>query len=140
MVLGLILTMLSFPAHAQTTVTVYPACRYFAAHVPDADVRYREGIDAAGRPVVPADLNSPPIDVPETVTVPLTIDLEEKLKAGPEGTELEAPIGFLEIDSRTGRVRYNGRDVTPRVYALCGEGASGQGTGDAIKSRVTINE
>jgi hypothetical protein len=122
-------------------------CRYLPAHQADAGVAYQPGVDVHGKPVVPADLDAAPVAaLPETITVPLSIDLAERLRnSNVEGLQLEAPLGMLEIH-QNGRVVYDGKDWTPQIYALCGQNVpaaqeepspaagNGQAPADDIKS------
>lgn len=124
-------------------------CRLLGAHKPDSGVAYQPGVDVHGNPVAPADLNGgAAMAVSETVTVPLSVDLAERLQnSHVQGLQLEAPLGMLEIH-QNGRVVYNGEDWTPQVYASCGREApvlpprkpalpdNGQNAADAIKSET----
>lgn len=73
---------------------------------------YQPGVDARGRPVVPAEgpggsANWLPIG--ETLTLDLTIDLVERYgQRVPPGTSL--PLGTIEL--RDGRVWFNGQPVS----------------------------
>lgn len=109
------------PAMAQT-VALPPECRIFPEHRPAPDVAYRPGMDVHGKPVIPADVNPIPFDAAgQTVVVPLTVDLAERLQGqGIDGLELEGNLGYLEIYP-DGRVSHNGRDWTTQVYVLCGK-------------------
>lgn len=115
-----------------------PECRLVAAHQPRADVTYTPGVDVKGKAVVPADLNAAPIPAPKVVTAPLSVQLSSRLQGmNISGVEMPAPVGFLEIYD-TGRVVYDGKDLTPQVYALCGisgKVTDGQGAPDTIKSK-----
>lgn len=54
----------------------WATCRALVEHVPSPDVKYRPGTDQAGRKVAPADLKPRPnIKIPETITIPITVDL-----------------------------------------------------------------
>jgi hypothetical protein len=54
----------------------------------------------------------------QTIVVPLTIDLAKRLNHHTKGLNLEATPGFLEI-APSGRVTYNGQDLTSQVHAVC---------------------
>ncbi|MBN8521319.1 MAG: hypothetical protein J0L77_05420 [Alphaproteobacteria bacterium] len=96
-------------------------CRILSAHQPRSDVHFVPGQDVKGRPVVPADINSVPMTVPEVITAPLTVDMASRLQnmSVPAGIDMKSPLGFLEI-YKNGRVVYDGRDITSQAYALCG--------------------
>ncbi len=98
-----------------------PECRALPDHKADVGVDYKPGVDVRGRPVVPADINAPVIDVPDMMVVPLSIDLAQRLpSAAAKGLEMTGTAGFLEV-WKNGRITYNGQDVTPQVYLLCGQ-------------------
>jgi hypothetical protein len=99
-----------------------PECRILPDHRAANDVTYQPGVDVRGKAVVPADINAAPVGLgKETVVVPLTVDLAQKLQnQNIEGLELKGTLGFLEI-APSGRVTYNGQDLTSQVHALCGE-------------------
>ena len=62
-------------ARRQVRVT-WQTCRTLVEHVPSPDVKYKPGTDQAGRKVAPADLKPRPnIKIPETITIPITVDL-----------------------------------------------------------------
>lgn len=99
-----------------------PECRLLPAHVADAGVAYTPGVDAKGRPIVPADINAAPADLGrQTMVIPLSIDMAKRIDTI-AGAKLEATQGFLEI-SPDGRVMFNGQDLTPQAYAVCGRTA-----------------
>lgn len=95
-------------------------CQLLPVHVAKDDVAYKPGVDVKGKKVVPADLDAPTMDLPKTILIPLSVDMSDKLQNnGVDGAMMEAPLGMLEIHPN-GRVVYNGKDLTPQVYALCG--------------------
>lgn len=107
--------LLAFPAYADTR----PAeCQMLTEHMADNDVTYKPGVDADGNAVVPADLNAAPFEMPDVMTVPLSVDLVRRLPDPPEGVFGEAPLGFLEVH-KNGRVTYDGQDWTTQIYAIC---------------------
>lgn len=57
----------------------WATCRQLVDHVASPDVKYKPGTDAQGRKVAPADLKPRAnIKVPETITIPITVDLCER--------------------------------------------------------------
>ncbi len=95
-------------------------CRLLPHHVADPGVAYQSGVDARGKAVAPADLNTAPFDANQTVVIPLSVDLASRMQGSVQGLQLEGNMGYLEI-APNGRVTYNGQDWTPQVYALCGQ-------------------
>lgn len=138
--LALIAMITPLPALAET-VEIPPECRVLPEHRAAADVAYRPGMDVRGKPVVPADVNASPLGTDQTIVVPLTIDLAERLQGmNVPGLNMETTLGFLEF-SPDGRVTYNGQDLTSQVHVLCGESISpaapvvdGQTPSDGLKS------
>ena len=126
--LAFLIFLFLFPAvaHAQDNAAL---CAFRAAHkAPSA--AYQPGVDVHGNPVVPADLNAPlPGYVPDKINIPVTIDMAQQLHMPlPSGTKLEADAGMIEI-YMTGKVMYNGQDITEQTQALC----AGQPVPDAKK-------
>lgn len=98
-----------------------PECRVLPDHKAAPGVAYEGGVDVKGKAVVPADINASPITMPENIVVPLSLDLAKRLQGlNVTGLNLESTLGFLEVSSG-GRVTYNGQDLTPQVYLLCGQ-------------------
>jgi hypothetical protein len=96
-----------------------PECRYFTEHKPAPDVAYQPGMGVHGKPVVPADLNAAPMGLEkQNIVIPLTVDFAERLNI--QSANLEGTLGFIEVTPE-GRVTYNGQDLTPQAYAVCGQ-------------------
>lgn len=110
------------------------ACRYLPAYEKPAGVDYVPGVDVHGKPVVSADLNAAPFEVPDVIEVPLTVDIVERARDLPDqypGLEGLSNLGVIEIH-KDGLVTYNGQDWTGGFYALCGQKAP-----DAVLSSDT---
>ncbi len=112
----------AIPAHAhegEAAVTISQAdCARLVEHVPAPDVAYQPGVDAYGREVAPADLNgSAQIQVPETLRIPIEIDLLDRLgiPANPVLYESDIPIG--EVIYRNGRLTFNGQPLQDEAQA-----------------------
>ncbi len=87
-------------------------CARLVEHVPAPDVAYRPGVDAYGREVAPADLNGgAQIQVPETLHIPIEIDLQERfgIPANPALYQSDIPIG--QVVYQNGRLSLNGRPL-----------------------------
>lgn len=109
--------------HAQDVLKTPKECLMLKDHIAMHGVAYESGVDVHGKPVVPADINAQAIDVPDTMVVPLTVDIAKRLSPVPtanKGVGMEGTLGFLEI-LKSGQVMFNGQDVTSQVYALCGQ-------------------
>ena len=72
---GIFLSAAATAAGAQSVTITEQSCAQLTRHVPRADVEYRPGTDVVnGKKVVPADLNdTPPIKVPENITIAITV-------------------------------------------------------------------
>ncbi len=121
-----LLTVMTLCVLASTTTMaeegIPPECRILPEHKAANDVTYQPGIDVRGKAVVPADINADPMGIStQTIVVPLTVDLAKRLQnQNIKGLEMEGTLGFLEI-APSGRITYNGQDLTSQVHALCGE-------------------
>lgn len=135
------LMLITMPVVAQ--VIEYAECRTLAEYVPQAGVNYQPGVDVHGNTVVPADINAAPIDLPDVMAIPLSFDLAQRLPDPPEGMRADASVGFLEV-YKDGRVVFQGRDLTPQVYAICRGQApasdAGQQEAEPVGSTTTVKE
>ncbi len=117
----------SFALLAMTLEAAYadelpPECRYLPKYEQPAGVAYQPGVDVHGKAVVSADINAAPFQMPDVITVPLTVDLIERARDLPgqyEGLEGKGDLGVIEIH-KDGLVTYNGQDWSSQFYALCG--------------------
>lgn len=118
MILALILLLASAdPASASIPELDKKICQMLVAHEPAADVEYKAGRDAKGKPVVEADLNASPIQMPEQVTFDITVDLAKHLGiSAPEGLEGKAKVGTLVIDAE-GRMTFDGKPLEGEAQA-----------------------
>lgn len=113
---GMTVLLLTAPAFAQTVELA--ECKTLTEHVPQADVAYQPGVDVEGNAVVPADVNAASFELPDIMTIPLSVDLMQRLPDPPEGVEAYGSLGFLEV-YKDGRILYEGQDWTRQVYAIC---------------------
>jgi len=93
---------------AQTTIVITKAeCDRLVTHVASADVAYTPGVDVNGNAVAPAYLNpQPQISVPDTISIPVTIDLAANLGI-PTSFLARPTVGEVQVSS-DGRVTFNG--------------------------------
>jgi hypothetical protein len=103
----------------QAEVTIARAdCARLVEHVPAADVAYQPGVDAYGREVMSADLNGgTQIPVPETLHIPIEIDLLDRfgIPAHPDLYESDIPLG--EVVYQNGRLSFNGQPLQNEAAA-----------------------
>ena len=104
-------------------VTVKPEdCRRLVAHKPAADVAYKAGVDAYGRPVKLADLpGMQVIKAPDKITFSITYDALKGLGLSGSSTLLsgEASVGEVSYDISKGRLEFNGQPLgDPEIAAL----------------------
>ncbi|MEK7801240.1 MAG: hypothetical protein AAB276_02190 [Pseudomonadota bacterium] len=91
---------------------------FIKADAHEAD--YKAGVDVNGNPVAPADLAGEPSIFPNFISMPLTIDFADKLqKTLPQGMELKPSMGHLKLYA-SGKVEFNGQDITKPVALACG--------------------
>ncbi len=114
--LFLAVLLVGAPARAheeKPEVTITRAdCARLIEHVPAPDVAYQPGVDAYGRAVTPADLTGgAQIQVPETLHIPIEIDLLDRfgIPANPGLYESDIPIG--EVVYRNGRLTFEGQPL-----------------------------
>ena len=94
-------------------------CARLVRHVPAPDVAYRPGVDVYGRPVVPADLDSPEVSIPDTVLILITLDLQERFGIPANSVLFEGNAGIGVVAVEGDRVTFNGRELTdPEARAL----------------------
>jgi len=85
-------------------------CRYLVAHQPRADVTYQPGVDARGRDVAPADINTSP-SLGDNITIPLQVDLAQKFGVNLGKVDAsKATVGIVTIDG--GRAYLNGQPLS----------------------------
>ena len=107
-------------------------CARLVAHEPTDDVAYTPGIDVRGRWVAPPEVDDQRrLDLPDTIVIPITVDLEERLGIGEDGRfEAEAHIGVVAV--REGKAYFNGEllddEAAAAVRAACQEAFGGAGS------------
>jgi hypothetical protein len=104
-------------------VTVTPKdCRRLIAHEPADNVAYKAGVDAYGRPVVPADLpGTQVIKAPNLITFNITYDGLKRAGVSDASGLLagEASVGAVSYDISKGQLEFNGQSLgDPEIAAL----------------------
>lgn len=102
-------------ATAHTVQISEQDCSDLARHVASADIIYQPGVDVNGNVVAPADLNAAgQIQAPDTITIPLTLDLASRLGIPAEGNAdfLARPVIGDVVVTSDGRVTFNGTPLT----------------------------
>lgn len=125
--LTLFLAIIAAPAAAETLTISTADCRRLVAHAPRADVTYQGGVDVRGKPVVPADVAGPALDLPAFIDIPITIDAAKRLGGGEAGNILgsrralegKAALGTLTIKGND--IFWNGRQIQSQDEALMAE-------------------
>jgi hypothetical protein len=98
-------------------------------HKPAADVEFKPGLDAHGKPVIEADLN-PQLNVPvKDISIPVTVDVAKNLGlAVPVGTEANAVIGTIKL-APDGSATFNDQPLNlgpdAALIAVCAEEKTG---------------
>lgn len=126
--LFLILLLAPCAALGRTVVITESNCRILERHQPRADVTYQPGVDARGKPVVPADLyTGPQIRPPDQITVNLPIPITQFLaQAPPFLDQAEIDAGKVTVDRRTGAIFYNGQRIDSPYVVQCDDEDAGQ--------------
>ncbi len=121
-------------ARARVELTV-ETCRRLVRHTPDPGVEYEPGVSVEGEAVAPAEVDGGvQLDLPETITIPIELDVLSDRRLGRETPEPgtpagddpddvaddadlgdplvgEAQIGTVKIDVATGRATFNGQPL-----------------------------
>ncbi len=113
-VLAIVVLLAWGPVSAGPLIVIAPnPCTPLAVHVPAADVAYVAGVDAEGRPVVPADLPSDGLTIrPRDVAVDIEVPLISAPDTERNRTQFDATaeIGTVTIGP-DGEARLNGRPL-----------------------------
>ena len=95
------------------------ACAEVVAHVPDAGVAYRPGVDVNGNPVAPADLpdSASPI-APDNFPIFLTLDLKRKFRVPDTARlfKLQEVVGLIAVQGD--QVFFNGQPIASGEASL----------------------
>ncbi|MBF0354052.1 MAG: hypothetical protein HQL43_02300 [Alphaproteobacteria bacterium] len=89
-------------------------CQRLVRHVPSADVAYKPGVDAKGRPVKPADLGAESGDAPLVIELPDSFEfsLDKKPVTSQVGlSDSSMSVGTIKIDLMSGRAYFNGKPL-----------------------------
>ena len=99
MCIGASFTVSVSAASAEKLAVTKNDCNAVVAHVADAGVEYKPGVDVRGRPVVPADVGgSTQLNLPDEISIDIGIDLEEKYGLGSSGKYTgEGVIGKVTV-------------------------------------------
>ena len=106
--LALVVVGLGMPAAAADL----GACSQVVRHRPAPDTVYVPGVDVRGRRVVPADLGSETLDLPEEMQFEITVPMPRRhgRRFGRESYDGEALVGLLTLH-RDGSLSFNGRPM-----------------------------
>lgn len=105
------------PATAEILTVNSDECSNIMKHVPDDDVAYKPGVDADGAAVEPADINAQPIELPQTISIPITFDFAARTPTTPHPPSYtaigqlrqETTVATLDMDTKTGQLSYQGK-------------------------------
>lgn len=107
------LLLLAVPAQAAEIYVTKEACEWFTRHEARADVEHRPNADV--------EIKGSSIQMPETITVPLTVDLAGYLGFSPVAAEMNAVVGIITVGPQG--LKFNGKPLKsgPKLKALCAE-------------------
>jgi len=112
-------------SRAQTVVVTARDCTALAQYVPDRSVDYKPGVDADGKPVVPADLGGGTrIELPKEFQIPITVDLQKRLGIPVDPNQYQTDqFKIGTVTYKDGRAWFNGQPLqdeeTARLSELC---------------------
>ena len=115
-----VLLFFGVPAWAEDVTVDINLCREMVSHTPRGDVAFQPGVDAKGKPVAPADLQtSQDFNFLKNIReIPLTVDLAERLEVDAKGLEMKTDLPPLQLRP-DGRVFWNGQDLTQQAVYMC---------------------
>ncbi|OUR77027.1 hypothetical protein A9Q83_12445 [Alphaproteobacteria bacterium 46_93_T64] len=98
-------------------------CARIEKHIAKADVTYKGGVDVRGNAVASADLNQNQLQLPESVTIDLSLPLHDLFSlANPPSRKLqnaEVHVGTLEYNLGSGKLTFNGQELAdPALHAI----------------------
>lgn len=126
-VLAIAILLFSGTSFAQTVELDAESCAMLERHQPSADVsaEANAATDVHGKPVVEADLNKSPVQLPETMEFQYNVDLAPYMGGGIRpGSEALTHIGIIQV-ARDGSLTFNGEPMEGQeqaaLQALCAE-------------------
>ncbi len=96
-------------AESKILVVTADSCDAAISHIPDVGVEYQPEQNAE----FPADMNAQKIELPLEVTIPI----EFATPASHPDLEQRADLGKLSYNLKTGRLSYNGKDLSQQSEA-----------------------
>lgn len=100
-------------------------CQKVQRHLARQDVNYKPGVDVRGKKVVPADIQSNQIVLPETISIDLSLPLQDLFDvANPPARELqnaEVEVGRIDYDISSGQLSFNGQKLAEPALVKIGE-------------------
>lgn len=104
-------------------------CEFLVRHRPAPDIAYQPGVDVRNRPVVPADLEAPRLRLPDTIEIPITVDLQKRFGIPSDSAlfEAEAEIGRIAVEGD--RITFNGRPLRDSELVALAEACRRRATG-----------
>jgi len=119
MPLVLLALLLAAPAAAQDRLVIRrEACDQLVRLSPSADVGFRPGVDARGRPVAPADLSPESTPRVDEIVIEIDAGLRRRFGLSPDRRFFlgEANAGYVTI--RDGKAFFNGQPLEDREQAM----------------------
>lgn len=100
-------------------------CQKVQRHLARQDANYKAGVDAHGRRVVPADVSGSQIQLPDTLTIDLSLPIRDlfALDKQPSRNLQNAgvQVGKLEYQISTGKLSFNGQQLAQPALVRIGE-------------------
>ena len=101
-------------------------CERIQKHIARDDVTYKPGVDVHGRPVAPADLQDNRLKLPDTITIDLSLPLQDLYAPGNQPPELlknaDVQVGKIDYHINSGKLLFNGQELSdPAMHAIAEE-------------------
>ena len=117
----------SYANEETTRITVSEKnCERIQKHIARDDVTYKPGVDVHGRPVAPADLQDNRLKLPDTITIDLSLPLQDLYAPGNQPPELlknaDVQVGKIDYHINSGKMLFNGQELSdPAMHAIAEE-------------------
>ncbi len=101
-------------------------CERIQKHIARDDVTYKPGVDVRGRPVAPADLQDNRLKLPDTITIDLSLPLQDLYAPGNQPPDLlknaDVQVGKIDYHINSGKLLFNGQELSdPAMHAIAEE-------------------
>ncbi len=100
-------------------------CQKVQRHLARQDVNYKAGVDVRGRQVVPADVSGSQIQLPDTLTIDLSLPIQDLFALDKQPSRdlqnAKVQVGKLEYQISSGKLSFNGQQLAQPALLRIGE-------------------